>query len=73
MLLNAGGKLFWRTGARGERRASERTAAASAVKKLLHRDPDDSAWADDPGMKGWRGFMTKCKTWDRFGELQTGN
>jgi branched-chain amino acid transport system substrate-binding protein len=34
-------------------------ASTGILSTAYVKDPDDPAWADDPGMKGWRTFMTK--------------
>ncbi len=34
-------------------------AGTGIISTAYVKDPDDPAWKDDPGMKGWREFMTK--------------
>jgi ABC-type branched-subunit amino acid transport system substrate-binding protein len=34
-------------------------AGIGIVSTAYVKDPDDPAWKDDPGVKGWRAFMTK--------------
>ena len=34
-------------------------AGTGIISTAYVKDPDDPAWANDPGMKGWRDFMTK--------------
>jgi branched-chain amino acid transport system substrate-binding protein len=34
-------------------------ASTGILSTAYVKDPDDPAWADDPGVKGWRTFMTK--------------
>jgi ABC-type branched-subunit amino acid transport system substrate-binding protein len=34
-------------------------AGTGIISTAYVKDPDDPAWASDPGMKGWREFMTK--------------
>ncbi|MDH2385161.1 ABC transporter substrate-binding protein [Bradyrhizobium sp. CER78] len=34
-------------------------AGTGIISTAYVKDPDDPAWKDDPGMKGWRDFMTK--------------
>ncbi|BBB96799.1 MULTISPECIES: ABC transporter substrate-binding protein [Bradyrhizobium] len=34
-------------------------AGTGIISTAYVKDPDDPAWSDDPGMKGWREFMTR--------------
>ena len=34
-------------------------AGTGIISTAYVKDPDDPAWKDDPGMKGWRDFMTR--------------
>ncbi|MCC8942300.1 ABC transporter substrate-binding protein [Bradyrhizobium sp. Arg68] len=34
-------------------------AGTGIISTAYVKDPDDPAWTDDPGMKGWREFMTR--------------
>jgi ABC-type branched-subunit amino acid transport system substrate-binding protein len=34
-------------------------AGTGIISTAYVKDPDDPSWANDPGMKGWRDFMTK--------------
>jgi ABC-type branched-subunit amino acid transport system substrate-binding protein len=34
-------------------------ASTGIVSTAYVKDPDDPAWSDDPGVKGWRDFMTR--------------
>jgi len=34
-------------------------ASTGILSTAYVKDPDDPSWADDPGVKGWRAFMTK--------------
>ncbi|MGG2383056.1 hypothetical protein, partial [Salmonella enterica] len=34
-------------------------AGTGIISTAYVKDPDDPVWKDDPGMKGWRDFMTR--------------